>query len=120
MTRKRILFLVRHPPYGSAVAQEILDAILVAGVFEQDVSVLFADDGIYQLLAAQHGGLLGARDVAKALGALPAYDVEQIYVAAEAMRLRHLDASDFVLPVRVLEPQAIADLLSQQHTVVSG
>ena len=50
MTPKKILFLLRSPPYAGARAYETLEVLLVAAVFDQEVSVLFADDGVYQLL----------------------------------------------------------------------
>jgi tRNA 2-thiouridine synthesizing protein C len=118
--KRRILFLLRKPPYGSALAQEMLDAMLVAGVFEQEVSVLFSGDGVYQLLGAQQGDLVGARDIAKALTALPAYEIEQIYVAAEALGERGLVADDLVLPVRLLHAADLRSLLAQQDVVISG
>jgi tRNA 2-thiouridine synthesizing protein C len=118
--KRRILFLLRRPPYGSALAQEMLDAMLVAGVFEQDVSVLFCGDGVYQLLDTQQGDLIGTRDIGKALTALPAYDVEQIYVAADALGARGLVADDLVLPVRILEAADVRSLLARQDVVISG
>ena len=55
MKPKRILFLLRQPPYQSSRAIEAIESILVAGVFEQDVSVLFKDDGVWQLIKDQDG-----------------------------------------------------------------
>jgi tRNA 2-thiouridine synthesizing protein C len=115
-----ILFLCRKPPYGSAIAQEILDAILVAGVFEQAVSVLFMDDGVYQLLVGQRGATLGTRDIAKALTALPTYDVDQIFVASESLANRGLAREQLVLPAQPLDADGIAALIARHETVISG
>ena len=68
---KRILFLLNRAPYGSSYALEAIESILVAGVFDQEVSVLFTGAGLYQLLSEQDGGAIGGRTVGKMLGALP-------------------------------------------------
>ena len=51
--RKRLLFLLRQAPYAGSNALEALEAALVAGVFDQNVSVLFKDDGVWQLAKDQ-------------------------------------------------------------------
>jgi tRNA 2-thiouridine synthesizing protein C len=117
---RRILFIMRQAPYGTAVAHEVLDAALVAGVFELAVTVLFIDDGVYQLLRDQHGETLGSRDAARALTALPTYDVERLYASRDALAERGLDAADLVLPVELLDRAAIAALLAEQDVVISG
>ncbi|MCK7492950.1 MAG: sulfurtransferase complex subunit TusD [Comamonadaceae bacterium] len=48
---EEILFVLRHPPHGSMNAQESLDMILAAAAFDQSVSLLFLDDGVFQLEA---------------------------------------------------------------------
>ncbi|MGK2913256.1 MAG: DsrE family protein, partial [Porticoccaceae bacterium] len=72
---KRILFMFRHAPYGSALAREGLEAALAAGAYGQQPSVLFLDDGVWQLLAGQNGRPLNAKTHQTMLSALPLYDV---------------------------------------------
>jgi tRNA 2-thiouridine synthesizing protein C len=114
MNAKRILFLVAHPPHRGALAFEMLDALLVAAVFEQKVSVLFSGDGLYQLLDTGQP----YRDVARSYRALPAYDVNDIYVDKTAMRQRSLTVEALVLPVRVLTRRGIRALIAAQDVVV--
>ena len=114
MTAKRILFLVAHPPQRGALAFELLDALLVAAVFEQKVSVLFSGDGVYQLLDTGRPN----RDVARSYQALPTYDVNEVYVDKTAMRQRGLSVDALVLPARVLTRQGIRALIAAQDVVV--
>ncbi len=102
------------------MAQEMLDAMLVAGVFDQAVSVLFLDDGVYQLLTGQQGQQLGTRDVAKAMTALPTYDVERIFVAAESMTARGLALDDLAPPAQALDAADVRALIAAQDVVLSG
>ena len=67
MAAKRILFLATAAPYASAQPLEALEAMLVAGIFDQEVSVLFKGEGLYQLLKGQDGAALGQRTLGKAL-----------------------------------------------------
>lgn len=116
---KRILFLLRQAPYASANALEALEAVLVAGVFDQAVSVLFADDGVWQLLDGQDGGALGTRTVARVASALPQYDVTDLYACAESLARRGLSADDLVLPVSVLDGDGQRALIAAQDAVVN-
>ena len=63
MNAKRILFLLRSPPYAGPATYESLESLLVAAVFDQLVSVLFIDDGVYQLVRAQNPAAIGVRSV---------------------------------------------------------
>jgi tRNA 2-thiouridine synthesizing protein C len=116
---KRILFLLRQPPYSTSHALEALEAILVAGVFEQDVSVLFKDDGIWQLITEQDGVELGTRTVSKVLQALPEYEVSKLFVCADSLARHGLGPSDLVLPVASLTLAEQSALIKAQDAVVN-
>lgn len=119
MRTKRILYLLRQPPYATAHALEALESVLVAGVFDQEVAVLFRDDGVWQILDHQDGGHLASRTVGKVASALPQYDVTALYACADSLRSRGLDAGDLLLPVTVIEPDAQRALLAAQDAVVN-
>ena len=118
-TRRKLLFVLTKAPYGSSLAAEALDAILVAAIFEQEVSVLYSDDGIFQLLKNQHAQELSTRNQGKASRVLPEYDVEKIFVDADALKSRGLSVTDLVLPATCLESREISNLISQQHAVLN-
>ncbi|MEQ9003473.1 MAG: sulfurtransferase complex subunit TusC [Pseudomonadales bacterium] len=119
MAPRRILFLLRQPPYATSHALEALEAVLVAGVFDQAVSVLFADDGVWQLLRDQDGDAVGMRTVGRVATALPRYDVNDIYVCGESLRRLGLSPDDLVLPVTLLDGAGQQALIAGQHAVVS-
>lgn len=106
---KRVLYLIRQPP--SVAAKETIDLILVSGVFEQDVSVLFLDDGVYQLV--------GLRERQSPLKALPTYGVEAIHVAAHSLAERGIDMADSTLAVTVADRQAVRALIAAHDLVVT-
>lgn len=119
MDSKRILFLLRQPPYATSHALEALETVLVAGVFDQAVSVLFRDDGVWQLVRDQDGGALDTRTVGKVVQALPAYEVEALFACAESLARRGLRESDLVVPVTVLDDAGQRELLAGQDAVVN-
>ena len=46
---KKFLYINRRPPHGSIYAHEALEVVLIGAAFDQDVSLAFIDDGVYQL-----------------------------------------------------------------------
>lgn len=107
---KRVLYLIRRPP--GIAADETTDMMLVSGVFEQPTSVLFMDDGVYQLL-----GLEGRKS---SLKALPTYEVGDLYAAASSLASRAIAAEGIGRPLRVdvLDEAAVRDLIARHDIVV--
>ncbi len=118
--KRRILFLLRSAPYGDCKSWEMLDATLVAGIFELEVAVLLLADAVTLLLPDQDASLLGQRDPGKALAALPDYDIKQLYVSATALAERGLAAAKLRQPAMALDAPAIQALLANQDLVLCG
>ena len=115
MTARRILFVISQPPLRGALTRELLDAVLVAGVFEQQVTLLFIGDGVYQL---RDNGRADD-NIARNFRALPSYDIDAICVDRAALAARQLNAEDLVLPVRVVGRAAIRRLVAAQDAVIN-
>lgn len=111
---KKTLFIQHRAPFGSESPQEQLDALLVCAAFGQQVSVLFQDEGIWQLLPAQSGRPLQKRTLAAQLQALELYEVKALYADAASLHARGIMPEDLALPVSVLDAQALQALLGQQ------
>lgn len=114
-----ILFLLRRSPYRSQHASEAIESALVSAVFDQKVSVLFKDDGVWQLVAGQASKNQGRKNVGKLLASLPEYDVHDFYVCARSMVERNLDTSNLVLPVKMLDAHAQGELIANQQVVMN-
>jgi tRNA 2-thiouridine synthesizing protein C len=90
--RKKILLLCRHTPYAGLLARSGLDAALAAAVFEQELVVLFMDEGVWQLLPEQQPADIDYKNIASTLESMPLYDIENLHVDSESLRQRNIDA----------------------------
>ena len=118
-TVKRFLFVNRRAPWGTAYAREALDAVLIAAAFDQDVSVLFVDDGVYQIKNGQDTRAIGVKNSSPAYGALATCDVDKLYVERESLEARGLGERDLLVPVRVLGAKEVAELMDEQDVILS-
>jgi tRNA 2-thiouridine synthesizing protein C len=96
MATKKFLYINRKPPHGSIYALESLEVVLIAAAFEQEVTLAFIDDGVYQLLQNQDSSAIGSRNFAPTYRALGDYDVNRIYVERESLELRGLVKEDLM------------------------
>ena len=120
MARKKIMIVNRKAPYGTVYAQELLDVVLIASAFDQDVAVAFLDDGVYQLVKHQNGEALGAKNFSATYRALPDHDVNTIYVERESLTARGLAAGDLMMTVQVLDAAELAQRMSEQDLILSA
>ncbi len=119
MNKKKILVVNRHPPYGSSLAKESLDAVLAASAYEQDIGILFIGDGVFQLKKSQNATALEVKNIGSILPVLPLYDIEKFYIQSSALLARGLTEKDLVLPVQSLKDDEIAELMNQQDVLLS-
>jgi tRNA 2-thiouridine synthesizing protein C len=118
--RKKILFISRHAPYGSSLAKDALDAILAASAYDQELSLLFMDDGVFQLLANQDSQEIAQKNFASILPVLPVYEINSIYVHCESLIKRQITINELVLDsVQIIDSKAICSLLAQQDQLLS-
>jgi tRNA 2-thiouridine synthesizing protein C len=117
---KRFMYVNRRAPYGTIYALECLEVVLIAAAFDQDVSVVFVDDGVCQLKKNQDTTAIGMKNFSKTYGALDDYDVEKIYVEKESLDARGLTEDDLVIPVQVLAAEQLREVMAQQDVVISS
>ncbi len=116
---KKFLYVNRRAPYGSIYALESLEVVLIGAAFEQDVSMVFLDDGVYQLKKGQDTKDVEMKNFSPTYRALEMYDVEKLYVDKESMDDRGLTPDDLIVPVEVLDTQQLADLMEEQEVILS-
>lgn len=116
---KKFMFVNRRAPYGTIFALESLEVVLIAATFDQDVSLVFLDDGVFELVKGQDTQGVGIKNHSKTYRALEGYDVEKLYVERESMDARGLTEDDLIVPVEVLASSEMAALMAEQDVVLS-
>jgi len=128
---KKILYVNRRAPHGSIYALESLEVVLIGAVFEQDVSLAFIDDGVYQLMLNQNTSDIGVKNFSPTYKALGDYDINQIYVEKESLELRGLSKEN-LLPltwedevddwtekdsIQVVSSKELTDIIEKQDVI---
>jgi tRNA 2-thiouridine synthesizing protein C len=117
---KRFLYVNRKAPHGTVYALEVLEMVLISAMFEQDVHVVFLDDGVYQIRKNQAPSELEMKDFSKTYRALEGYGIEKIFVEKESMEERGLGPDDFVIPVAVIDRKEMTELMETMDVVLSA
>ncbi len=116
--RKKFMFVNRKAPYGTIYALEGLEVVLISAAFDQDVSLAFMDDGVYQLVKGQQTKGLEVKNFSPTYRALEGYDVEKLYVEREALAARGIREDQLLVPVQVVSAAEMAQLMEQQDVVI--
>lgn len=115
---QRVLLLNRRAPQADGRARASLDFLLAGAAMDLHMGVLFADDGVYQLLAGQDLSAQDERDFSRSFRVLPDYDVKSVYVDAESLRRRGIAANQLLMDVASVESDAVRDLIADYDWVV--
>jgi len=130
---KKFLYVNRKAPYGTIYALESLEVVLIGAAFEQDVSLAFLDDGVYQITRGQNTDEVGMKNFSPTYKALGDYDVNKIYVEQESLDARGLTLDD-LLPltwededddwaekdsIKVISAAEMAKIMNQSDVVFS-
>jgi tRNA 2-thiouridine synthesizing protein C len=127
------MYMNTKAPYGTVYALESLEVVLIGAAFEQDVSLAFIGDGVYQLTKGQDTQGIGMKNFSPTYAALGDYDVNQIYVEKESLDARGLTLDD-LLPltyededddwaekdsIKVVSAAEMAEIMDQSDVVLS-
>jgi tRNA 2-thiouridine synthesizing protein C len=115
---KKFMFVNRKAPYGTIYALEGLEVVLISAAFDQDVSLAFLDDGVYQLVKGQQTKGLEVKNFSPTYRALEGYDIEKLYVERESLEARGLREDQLLVPVQVVNAVEMAELMERQDVVI--
>mgnify|MGYP001488359786 FL=1 len=118
-TAKKFMFVNRSAPYGTIYALESLEVVLISAAFDQDVSLAFVEDGVWQLRKGQQTKGIETKNFSPTYRALEGYDVEKLYVERESLEARGLSEEDLIVDVTVLSSGELGRLMDEQDVVLS-
>ena len=91
---KKFMFVNRRAPYGTIYALESLEVVLISAAFEQEVALVFMDDGVYELTKGQKTDGIGMKNFSPTYTALGDYEIKNIYIGKESLEERGLTLDD--------------------------
>ena len=127
------MYVNRHAPHGTIYALEGLEVVLIGAAFDQDVSMVFIGDGVFQLKKGQDTTDSDIKNFSPTYRALGDYDVTQLYVERESLEERGLAIGDLMdltwedeeddwaekPSIRVVNRQELSDLLETQDVILN-
>ena len=130
---KKFMYMNTKAPYGTIYALESLEVVLIGAAFEQEVSLAFIGDGVYQLAKGQDTKDIGMKNFSPTYSALGDYDVNKIYVEKESLEERGLTLEDLQHltwedededwaekdSIRLVNRSELADVIDNQDVVLS-
>ena len=116
---KKFLYINRRAPHGSIYAHEALEVVLIGAAFDQDVSLAFIDDGVYQLKKNQDTSDINTKNFSKTYGALEMYDVEKLYVEKESLEQRGLSEDDLMVDVKILTSDEMKKIITESEVILN-
>jgi tRNA 2-thiouridine synthesizing protein C len=129
--KKTFMFMNRKAPYGTIYALEVLETVLISAAFEQNASIVFVDDGVFQIKKGQDTKAVNMKNFSPTYRIIESEkedaeedeDIDMVWriiVEKESMEARGLTPDDFVVDVEVLSSAELADLIEQQDVVIGG
>ena len=128
---KKFMYVNRTAPHGSVYAQEGLEVALIGAAFDQDVSMAFIDDGVFQIKSGQDTSATGMKNFSPAYQALGDYEITRLYVERESLEARGLNMDD-LMPltwededddynekpsIRVVDSDELAQIIAGQDVI---
>lgn len=131
--QKKFLYVNRRAPYGTIYALESLEVVLIGAAFDQDVSLAFLDDGVFQLVKEQDTNAIGMKNFSPTYRALGDYEVTRLYVEKESLEERGLSENDLMEvmyededddwaekpAIRLVSRSELTDIMAEQDVVLS-
>lgn len=99
MKTYKLAFLFTQPPFGSATSREGLDALLAASAFcdEDEILVVFIDDGVFNLLAHQQPNRILQKDHISTFKLIELYELNECFICSNSVQKLGLENADWIL-----------------------
>jgi tRNA 2-thiouridine synthesizing protein C len=93
---KKFMYLNRRAPYGTIYAWESLEVVLIGAAFDQEVSLMFVDDGVYQLVKGSAPAGIEMKNFTPTYRTLGDYGVRHMFVDQASLEARGLTQDDLI------------------------
>lgn len=112
--------MIQSASFDGVRIQEALDEIMTVAAFDQSVSLLFIDDGVYSLKRGQNPEILNLKNVTPIFDALAMYEIQQFFAEDESLKIRGLSSDDLILSVKSICRSEIGELWDKFDVILTG
>lgn len=117
MNKQHILIICRKAPYGKLIAREALELALATAIFNQQLTMIFTGDGVWQLIKQQRSDAIKTKNHGKLITAFSLYDINDIYVDTTSMQDRGLSKEDLLIDTNIVDKNRLRELMEQADTI---
>jgi len=114
---KNVMIIYHQAPHASIDTWEALDLTLTLAAFEQRVTVVYLDDGVYQLVKNQDTTKLGIKNCSRTIRAYPDHDINVIYMLKRDLDQRNLVAEELMMDIALLQVHELKDMMQEQDFI---
>lgn len=117
---KSMLVICQHAPWSGSMAKETLDLVLAGGAFDLPISLLFLEDGVFQLIQNQQPQSIEQKDLTANLQALPLFGITELLVVEQSLVSRGLTTQQLLHPVKLISQESLSSLLPHYDIVMAS
>jgi len=111
--------IVNRCAFSGTEFKEAIDFALVSAAFDQQVTLVFSQQGIYNLLKKQNADSIQDKTQTDILSGLEFYDIENLYIDQTCLDQSGLTADDLIDSVSILNTEQINLCNRQAHHLVN-
>lgn len=115
----QVTCLMRYAPYGTDQARESLDALLAMAIFTENLSVVWLDDGVFQITQSHQSDKINRKNFNLAVKGFDLYGVDQRYVCETSLKKRGIRVDDLSVSASPLDSPALNQLLARSDKILS-
>ena len=117
--KTKVMFVCRTAPYGTIYEQEAIEAMVMFGAYEQDISVTFTGDGVFSLKKGQDTSLLGKKNFSMTYPILiDDFEISHIDVEKESLEERGLTEDDLATEVEIIDRNSLKQKMGEMKALL--
>ncbi len=113
-----INIIISSPPFSLIDGKEGVDLALVCAAFDQQVNLIFVDEGIFHLIDKQSAKNFMDKLHDKQLKALSFYDIDAIYAEIESLQKFNITTRNLLADTVMIDRAKINQLVSSAQQTV--
>lgn len=110
---KHVFYRISKAPTPLSV--ETIDLVVISAVFDQKVTVLIESEAVWHLVHTGDTNQPGYRNM---LSAFDEFDVDNVWVKADDLRSRNIDARKLPIYVSIVDDTTISNTLRTADAVI--